>query len=114
MLHDRPPYRLYAWQCRRSPRGSIGCVQRLVQRKINAAIRAGQPGEARFYAIEAGRTIGTPFMSEHTAWRGVAWRGEGLASRHFCVGCAGQCVGTDQPCIWTQEIEDGRPAPAAP
>lgn len=74
--------------------------------EINAAIRAGQQGKGRFYAVEAGHAIGTPFMSEH-----IVWRGEGLASRHFCAGCSGQCVGTDQLCKSRQETAAGRLAP---
>ena len=60
---------------------------------IDAAIKASAQGAATFPASENGRTFGTPLPpAVH------AWRLEGFSARHFCKGCAGECVGTPQPC----------------
>lgn len=60
---------------------------------VNEAMRAGLSGEPSFHAIERGNEIGTP-----SAAGGSTWRGDGLADRHFCPGCNGECVGTRIRC----------------
>jgi hypothetical protein len=60
---------------------------------IHNAIRAGQAGEPTFYASENGHELGTPLLKNVNPWKL-----EGLAQRHYCERCEGQCVGSHQRC----------------
>jgi hypothetical protein len=43
--------------------------------------------------MENGREIGTKHPGTP-----LAWHLDGLADRHYCDGCSGECVGTDRAC----------------
>lgn len=60
--------------------------------EIDALVRRGRAGEPVFFARERGIEFGTPLLA------GSPWDTSGVADRHFCHGCAGECVGSDQRC----------------
>ncbi|WP_338861428.1 hypothetical protein IHE31_00360 (plasmid) [Mycetohabitans rhizoxinica] len=62
--------------------------------EIDSMIARGLAGEPVFYAQEGGESIGTPAPCSSEGWRGT-----GLAARHYCPDCSGDCVGTARRCI---------------
>jgi hypothetical protein len=61
--------------------------------EVDVMIARGLAGEPVFYAEEAGHAVGTLASAELGCWHG-----EGLHDRHYCAGCAGDCVGTERRC----------------
>ncbi|WP_429298881.1 hypothetical protein [Paraburkholderia sp. GAS199] len=62
--------------------------------EIDDAICRGKAGAPTFYARENGRSVGTPASDQINNWRVDS----SLRDRHYCAGCDGACVGTENSC----------------
>ncbi|MFL9876472.1 hypothetical protein [Paraburkholderia megapolitana] len=60
--------------------------------EIDALVRRGRAGEPVFFAREGGMEFGTPLPA------GSPWDSSGVIDRQYCRGCAGECIGSGEPC----------------
>jgi hypothetical protein len=61
---------------------------------VDDAVAKGKRGEPGFYGRENGREVGVRPTGGGSSWRVDA----SFADRHFCPGCAGDCIGSGARC----------------